>query len=694
MKQFFLILKIGFPIAIFAFLLSACAKTELTNIDGIEANPTVAFPLGKTSFGLSDFLKTNPILKVTKDSSLELVLSQDNVVSYSSAELVAKVAGDIRANFTKNYSLKELKLGNFAQNASVKLNDFASSFSDPMKSLLQNGGTTATAIPAFSQNTNITRDFTPFSEFESLSLNSGSLNITIGNNFVFDVQQLKIEILDRANANALGTTLGVGNLAAGEIKTLSADLANKSFSNRLAYRIPVLSSPGIAAGKSLDNAQSIGFSVSSKDLKFKNAKAKIAAQDFVNETFMTEIGGKKPITAKIKEMTIKSAMLNYSFTNTAKVNAKITMIFPTLKESGIPLTRVIDLQGTNTSGAIPLNNVLCDLGSDVAQPYNRLPSIIKVVLIPISAVTEFSETDEIRMDNTLTNVVIANAKGDFGTFEVDIPTKIQDFPLDLSLLSPNSQKLLFSNPTFKMRYSNSFGFPIEAKMDINASGTLGNENLKAPAFEYNYPTLAQLGQSVRDSFEFSDRNSNIKNFLGVVPNKISTSGKIKIAPKDNRNINFFTENSTLSVGLDLRIPIKFAAENIEMRNRIDGIQNTENLDKIESATLKIQYKNDFPLTTTMDIATINNGVEETIISNVKILAASDLDNFGKTKTAVLNATDIVLSQDQLRKLLTAKEIVTIGHVRTTQDGATSVALYSTYRFEIAVSLIAKMKLKY
>jgi hypothetical protein len=694
MKRFFLILKISFPIVVCAFLLSACAKTELANIDGIETNPTVAFPLGKTSFGLSDFLKNNPILKVTKDSSLELILSQDNVVSYSSADLIAKVADDIRANFTKSYSIKELKLGNFAQNASVKLNDFASSFSEPMKSLLQNGGTTAAAIPPFSQNTNITRDFTEFSEFESLSLNSGNFNITIGNNFVFDVLQLKIEILDRANANALVTTIDVGNLASGEIKTLSADLANKSFSNRLAYRIPVLASAGIAAGKSLSNAQTIGFSVSSKDLKFKNAKAKLLAQDFVNETFMTEIGGKKPITAKIKEMTLKSATLNYSFKNTAKVNAKITMIFPTLRESGIPLTRVVDLQGTNTSGTIPLNNVVCDLSNDLAQPYNRVPSIIKVTLIPISVVTELSETDEISMNNTLTNVVIANAKGDFGTFEADIATKTQDFPLDLSLLSPNSQKLLFSNPSFKMRYNNSFGFPIEAKMDINGSGTLGSENLKAPAFEFNYPTLAQLGQSVRDSFEFSDRNSNIKNFLGILPNKISASGKIKITSKDNRNVNFFTENSKLSVGLDLSIPIKFAAENIEMRNRIDGIQNTENIDKIESATLKIQYKNDFPLTTTMDIATLNNGVEETIISNIKILAASDIDNFGKTKTAVLNVTDINLSQEQLRKLLTAKEIVTIGRVRTTQDGATPIAIYSTYKFDIAVSLIAKMKLKY
>jgi hypothetical protein len=694
MKRFFLMLKIGFPLAIFVFLLSACAKTELTNIDGIETNPTVAFPLGKTSFGLSDFLKTNPILKVTKDSSLELILSQDNIMSYSSTELINKVAGDIQADFSKNYSMKGLELGNFAQNASVQLQDFASSFNEPMKSLLQNGGTTATAIPAFSQNTNITRDFGSFSEFESLSLNSGSLIITIGNNFVFDVQQLKIEIIDRANANALVTTLDIGNLASGEIKTLSADLANKSFSNRLAFRIPVLAAAGIAAGQTLSNAQSIGFSVSSKDLKFKNAKAKIAAQDFVNETFMTEIGGKKPITAKIKEMTIKSATLNYSFKNTAKVNAKITMIFPTLKESGIPLTRVIDVQGTNTNGTIPLNNVLCDLSSDLAQPYNRLPSIIKVTLLPISTITEFSETDEISMSNTLTNVVIANAKGDFGAFEIDIAAKIKDFPLDLSLLSPNSQKLLFSNPTFKMRYSNSFGFPIEAKMDINGSGALGNENLKAPAFEFNYPTLAQLGQTVRDSFEFSDRNSNIKNFLGILPNKISTSGKIKIAPKDNRIVNFFTENSKLSVGLDLSVPIKFAAENIEMRNRIDGIQNTSNLDKIESATLKIQYKNDFPLTTTMDIATINNGVEEIIVHNIKILAATDMDNWGKTKTTVLNATDIVLSQDQLRKLLTAKEIVTIGHVRTTQDGATPITLYSTYRFDVAVSLIAKMKLKY
>jgi hypothetical protein len=179
-----------------------------------------------------------------------------------------------------------------------------------------------------------------------------------------------------------------------------------------------------------------------------------------------------------------------------------------------------------------------------------------------------------------------------------------------------------------------------------------------------------------------------------LPNKISTSGKIKITPKDNRNVNFVTENSALSVGLDLSIPIKFAAENIEMRNRIDGIQNTENLDKIESATLKIQYKNDFPLTTTMDIATINNGVEEKIVSNIKILAATDLDNWGKIKTAVLNVTDINLSQDQLYKLLTAKEIVAIGHVRTTQSGTTPVALYSTYKFDVAVSLIAKMKLKY
>ena len=118
------------------------------------------------------------------------------------------------------------------------------------------------------------------------------------------------------------------------------------------------------------------------------------------------------------------------------------------------------------------------------------------------------------------------------------------------------------------------------------------------------------------------------------------------------------------------------------------------MDKIESATLKIQYKNDFPLATTVDIAVVNNGVEEKIVSQIKILAATDIDNFGKTKTAILSIEDIVLSQEQLRKLLTAKEVVTIGHVRTTQDGAKPIAIYSTYKFEVAVSLIAKMKLKF
>ena len=673
----------------------ACTKSDLLNFDGVNASPTVALPLGKVNFTFKDFIKSDTLLKVGSDSSVQILYSQDSIAAYSVADIVSKATGNITANANRNIAISDLPITPFMLNKSVKLSDIVNGFTNPVvKTTFTANYGRSTVLPPFTETANSTTSLDDLTEFTTVTLTSGVLAVTVQNQFPFGLQNLNIEILDRGNGNALLTTLTFATIAAGGTATTTGDLSNKTFSNQLAYRVPTISSPGTGAMPVLiDPNATINVEVKSQNFKIKSGRFKFVQTTLAADTVVSSITTGNP-DQKLKEITIKSANAAYTINSPAGVSFQLDLLFPSITVNGVAVTKRIDVTNTTTTGSISFTNAIADLSTIAAQPYNQLPVIAKAVLLASPGYVTLNPNSVITINTTFGGFEIGGAKGQFGTFNIAIPPVSKRFGYDFSYLSNTSKALKFDNPTIKLRYTNSFGIPIKANLSVSATGVLGTpQALNPPQIGINYPLIGQIGQTLTNAFTIDKNNSTIVDFMSILPNLITYSGNVSVNSTNPNELNFFTANSSINMGIDVALPLKFSSENLILRDtfKADFTKSGTDLNKFESASLKINHNNGFPVKTSIDIIALKGTVQTPVIVNFSIPAATINAN-GKVTTTNIGVQELTLTAEQLQAVLGATQIIVVGRVQTPTNGTSQAAFYTHYAFEIGLGMQAKLKL--
>lgn len=685
----------------------ACTKNDFGTFAGVQLGQDVALPVGKATFVFGDFIKSDSVVQIGRDSSISIVYAQDSVAAYAVADILNSATGNLTSNANRTVAIGNLPIPSVVQSQSTTLSQFGAGIDvgtppSPqlvlLKNLFQTGGTGA--VPAFNITTNTTTDIPAFTDYQTLTLASGKLVMAITNNFPYPLTNLQIQILDRGNSNVLLGTFTFPTVAAGATSRDSIDLGGRSMSNQFSYRIPSFASPGTGTNiVTVSPTQALAVTVNSSNFSARSGSVKVTEQSMSSDRYISTVNPGNA-SAKIKEVTVRSAVINYNISKTVGASFRMLLSFPSIRQNGVPFSQTINLTSNSTTGTINLNNAVVGLDSILAQPYNQLPIDVRVTVLSSGAnFINFASTDVIAINSSFSNFVIEAAKGQFGTFNVAIPASSQKFAYDFSFLSPDSRPIFFDNPTIKMKYTNSFGIPVSAAFNISATGLLGNAPLSAPSFNFSYPSLAQIGtnaQSVRDSFTISKTNSQIVNFLSVLPSQINYSGNVTITspnPNNPTEINYFTNDSKIKVGLEVGLPLKFATENLILKDTVESSFDVseDQLKNFDKAWVNLQHKNGFPMSTTIDIMTLSpSGVKETVISNVSIGAAS-VDGTGKVAQPNIGKQDVQITKEQLDKLLKSNRWIVVAKVKTTGDGTTKVAMYTHYTFEVGVGLRVKLQ---
>jgi hypothetical protein len=675
-------------------LFAACTKTDLLNFDGIQLSPTIAVPLGKVNFIFKDFIKSDSLIKVGADSSVQIVYAQDNIAAYSVADIASKATGNVAVALNNNISVGDLAITPFSTTKSVKLSDVVSGFSNPVvkTGFTANYGRSA-PLTAFNETSNSVSNLDDLTDFTTVTLASGVLVVTVQNQFPFPLQNLKIDILDRGNGNSVLTTLSFATIAVGGSATSNGDLAGKTFSNQLSYRLPTMSSSGSGGLPVVINPNAtLNVEVKSQNFKVKNGRFKIVETALATEKIVANVATGNT-DQKLKEITIKNAVANYTITTPAGISLQLDLTFPSLKMNSVAVTKRINVTNPTTTGSITLTNAIGDLSTITAQPYNQLPLEIKAVVLASPSFVTLPAGANIVIATNFGTLELGGAKGQFGNFNIAIPTVKKNFGFDFSFLSNTSQKLLFDNPSIKVRYTNSFGIPIKANLVVSATGLFGGaQALSAPQVGINYPQIAQIGQTITNTFSIDKTNSSIVPFLAILPQTISYSGEVSIASTNPNEVHFFTADSKINLGLDVILPLKFSTENLILRDTVkaDFSSNSANLKYFESASLRINHNNGFPMKTTMDLVALKGGVATNVVTNFSIPSATVTAD-GKVSAANIGVQDLVLTNAQLQAVLGAEKLIIIGRIQTPNNGAGQAAFYSNYAFEVGLGMQVKVK---
>lgn len=676
---------------------ASCSKNDLSlsNIGGVTATPNFALPLANAKFKFADFIKGDTVLRAGADSSVRLVSLQDSIAAYAVSDIVNQATGNVGMTFSRNIPVGEIPITIATQSNGIPMSQVIDGMTNvAMQTALRASCGSTNIVPGFSAPA-ISADLPDNTEFETVTFASGFLDVTVTNNYAFPISAFTLELQHRTS-NAVVATFNIPLVAGmgGVSPMVSQSMTNISVPNTLKFRISGITTTGSGGAVPINCAAALNVTVSSRSLKVKNGRVKVPQTVLPIENFVADLSTGNA-AQRLQEITFDGTA-NYTITTPSGLNMNLNLAFPATQQNGNTVSRFINVLSTTTTGNISFANAVANLAAVPAQTYNKLPITAAITILSSgNNMVSINSTDQVAVNATFNNVRVSGAKGQFGSFNIAIPTKTTNFDYDFSLLDASSRRLLFDNPYVRLRYSNSFGIPITTNIRANSVGTFGAaDSLGVPSIAISYPRIAQVGQTIKDSFTINTTNSNIRNFLATLPKQVTYSGNVTINSTNNNEVNFFTPTSKIVLGMEVNIPMRFNTESLVVKDTVGGNIDTnaeENLKNLETAVLVVQHNTTFPLTTGMSLITLNGTTVETIIDNFAIPAATPAAN-GRVTTPTTGTQRLNLSKDQVVKLLKAQKLIIVGRLQTANNGTTPVEILTTSAFELGLSLEAKLKL--
>jgi hypothetical protein len=255
----------------------------------------------------------------------------------------------------------------------------------------------------------------------------------------------------------------------------------------------------------------------------------------------------------------------------------------------------------------------------------------------------------------------------------------------------------FEDPKIKMTALNSFGFPLDANFfEINVVG-IGGERLAlvSEAIEdgvgVNFPSINQVGETIRTDFSFNKDNSNLIDILAIGPASVEYELDGEPNPDDNESgRGFMTDSSFIEVQLEVELPLNGYTFGFALRDTFDiDLSNNEN---VTAAEFKLITESAIPLGLEVEIAFAdeNFNILETINPNGdnQFIGAAPVDANGVVNGVTIKETIDSFDAPRFARIKNAKKILL-----RTEFSTTNSSVPQLVKFNANQSVKSRMGLK-
>jgi hypothetical protein len=220
------------------------------------------------------------------------------------------------------------------------------------------------------------------------------------------------------------------------------------------------------------------------------------------------------------------------------------------------------------------------------------------------------------------------------------------------------------DPRIKVILSNSYGIPIKAF--INEFSTISNTGGKITLNGYPdplvvpTPTKQQIGETLVDSFELNNTNSNIADVVSNIPQWLLYGYAAQVNPTGTTERNFITYNSELKVALDIDIPLHGSADGFVLNKEIDldsTFKDMEDIEELDEVTLRLFMQNDFPIDVEFQLYfqdENNVNLDSLFDTGVFVFRSPPVDGDGKITGSSDYTIDITMSKTRFDKIRESK----------------------------------------
>jgi len=405
--------------------------------------------------------------------------------------------------------------------------------------------------------------------------------------------------------------------------------------------------------------------------------------------------------------------LEITLATTLKQDINVKLSFPDFQVNGVALEDSIKLIYSNTTPmskkiTFPLANVKADFTNEGTSS-NK---------IRINASGTVSGTGEAVAGSEYLKLTCAMSKCEFGLVkgyfgQISVANPPDSILLDqFESFKISKGEIALTNPSIKMNFSNTFGFPVQLGFDTlayqnKAGGPIVKMTHTPASMPINYPKFSEKGIPAKTTVPINTSNttnldqliSSVSKYLIVQPSaKTNKDGK-------TTELNYILGSSQLTVDTEIDVPLEGYATGFERLDTID-VDGTFDVDNsIQSVIIRLILNNGFPLEIDGSLFFIdafgnkltNNGVEIDLLKlNPTILASGKVDANGSVTAITTTTNDIVISSEILPLLKTAKKLIFKTSLGTTNGTANkSVKLRDDYTigFKLGVNIQAGLKIK-
>lgn len=410
---------------------------------------------------------------------------------------------------------------------------------------------------------------------------------------------------------------------------------------------------------------------------------KIPNQEILNTNFVlgpsflafdTELGS--DFNLEIEVLELRSGKMRWETTSGHADTIVFEFELLNASRNGLPVKWVFETVNGSGTGVIQLEGIAFDL-TNGPEPYNNL----RIRLTQLNANgAQLGNAFSLKLD--VEDFEPEYVYGFFGLRNIPIPANEVSF--DLGALARFVDGVYFTNPRIDVSIRNQVGVPFQLTTTIegqNAAGRIQQLGLQPLAFS----APLTYGSTTTDLYSVNNQNSQIVEFLRILPNKLRFDGNLAInALLLPGQKNFVGYNSRVEADLALELPLSFAAENLLFEQEIVdvnfGIGNPEEVSFLE---LYFKTTNSLPLGVTVNMIWTDTLGQPTDSIALPLLGAAPVDATGRSNGNSTQNFSVPFSDDRLTDFLRTKKIVLKARLQTT-NGA-PITLFPENGLEIRLS---------
>lgn len=683
--------------ALLAVILSSCIKDDY-NLESaqIQYSPEIAAPLLKYTVEASDLLTLLDSSMLTENSEqlLEYRYS-DQVYSLALSEFIN--IDDV--NFDFEFQLEPLSIEDIPPfQTAVSLQSVTDN--DPVLSGLV---TSLTAVDscanAFPPVADIDIPDVTFpiagAPFASATFSSGELSVELKNGWPTPINNVQLVLKNLSDNSVIGT-LNYTEILPGDSLTDVIDLAGKTVESSMVGEFVTVSSAGTGGNPvCVSLHDEIVATVNGTNFVVVSGSAEFPNQEVINDTidFAMDLASGE----QLETLELKSGNLAIEVDYEIEEAAKLYIELPYAKLGGNSFIDSIEIGGgpTLVNETFDLSGYSFDLSKE-GQTVNAIEAIIRGSLVSSGTPVNFDTANSVTADITMSNIQPAFIDGYFGSQSLTLDPETFDFDLGEAQIF---EKISFAEPTITLGFHNTFGIPMEiSSLDLDMKRDDDSASLDASSvipFQILSGNISSPDIPVTSELILGN-STNIAELINIWPNVVTTGFDGTINPQGN-TYNYALDTSKMDITLDLSIPLYATVSEFTIQDTIEiDSSMSQGFEFVKRASLRTNIDNGFPLEASVKFYitdenyVILDSLESSDNSDVLINAAIVDPATGDVTSDGFRQADLTADEEDVNLLkISGNKLILSATLNTANSGA-NVKIYSFYKMEIKMGILAKI----